>query len=52
MSVLGIIIFVIVAGLTTWLLIDTIVWIVRKVKAKKENNNQVEEKKEDINVSE
>lgn len=51
MSVLGVIIFVLVAGLTTWLLIDTIIWIVRRVKDKKKIKQQ-NDSNEDINVSE
>lgn len=39
MNVLGIIIFVILAIFVTWLVIDTIIYCVKKIKAKKNKKN-------------
>ena len=37
MNVLSIIILICVCGLTTWLVIDTVIWAVKKAKSKKQN---------------
>lgn len=45
MSVASWVIFVVVCAFTTWLLIDTIVWVIKRVKAKnkqKSENNDVD----------
>ena len=36
MNVVGWIIFIVICAFTTWLLVDTIIWIVKRIKAKKE----------------
>lgn len=47
MNVISIIVFVVVCGLTTWLLIDTIIYFVKRIKAKKQKSKEVEEVKKD-----
>ena len=36
MNVVGWIVFIGICGVTIWLAVDTIIWIVKRVKAKKE----------------
>lgn len=40
MNVLSIIILVAVCGLTTWLLVDTVIWFVKKLKKKKQEKKE------------
>ena len=44
MNVISVIVFLLVSGLTIWLLIDTIIYFVKRHKAKKENKNNDEVK--------
>ena len=39
MKVVGIIIFVLLACFVTWLVVDTVIYIIKKVKAKKQDKN-------------
>lgn len=41
MSVVAWIIFGVVAVITTWLAIDTIIWIIKRIKAKKGQKNEI-----------
>ena len=42
MKVVGIVIFVLLACFVTWLVVDTVIYIVKKVKAKKQDKNDNE----------
>ena len=40
MNWVGLIVFLVVCALTIWLIVDTIIWLVKRIKAKKEIKNK------------